>query len=226
MPLIPRHHVIIWKHAILTQRVSLPKSFFLLGSRADLGHRKGGGCARKPNDQKIKSVVTCSVRIQDRVRCTSLTNLCLRKLRGTTRPTRLGPSGWEVVILSSCGVSPKPGCLMSSWRGGGAANRALLPGEQPMCHIVSDVTAAKGPEPPGPLITGTQMGRGGDLPGEHGRRMAKVESRDVPLEKLGKTTEPHRKFFRPCCSYLFMASCILQLSLIRSGFFDSFKGKG
>ena len=132
--------------------------------------------------------------------------------------TRLGPSGWEVVILSSCGVSPKPGCLMSSWRGGEAANRALLPGEQPTCHIVSDVTAAKGPEPPGPLITGTQMGRGGDLPGEHGRRMTKVESRDVPLEKLGKTTELHRKFFRPCLSYLFMASCILQLSLIRSGF--------
>ena len=135
--MIPRHHVIIWKHAILTQRVSLPKSFFLLGSRADLGHRKGGGCARKPNDQKIKSVVTCSVRIQDRVRCTSLTNLCLRKLRGTTRPTRLGPSGWEVVILSSCGVSPKPGCLIHSWRGGEAANRALLQVNNPCvtsCH--------------------------------------------------------------------------------------------
>ena len=28
--------------------------------------------------------------------------------------------------------------------------------------------AAKGPEPPGPLITGTQMGLGGDLPGDHG----------------------------------------------------------
>ena len=86
------------------------------------------------------------------------------------------------------------------------------------------ITAAKGPEPPGPLITGTQMGRGGDLPGEHARHMAKVESRDVPLEKLGKTTEPHRKFFRPCCSYLFMASCIFQL-FDKIGFLRFFQRK-
>ena len=35
------------------------------------------------------------------------------------------------------------------------------------CHIVSHCVAAKGPEPPGPLITGTQMGLGGDLPRDH-----------------------------------------------------------
>ena len=136
--------------------------------------------------------------------------------------TRLGPSGWEVVILSSCGVSPKPGDLIHSWRGGEAANRALLPGEQPMCHIVSDVTAAKGPEPPGPLITGTQMGRGGDLPGEHGRRMAKVES-PQKLKSWGKQ-KVHRKFYRPCCSYLFMASCIFQL-FDKIGFLRFFQRK-
>ena len=44
-----------WLCLFLTQRVSLPKkslNFFWLGSRANLGYRKGGSFAREPNDKK------------------------------------------------------------------------------------------------------------------------------------------------------------------------------